>query len=89
VNNKKNNSRKCSEKLIKKKSKSVIQKSNQDISKSININEDDFAMVDAYVDDVKGKLIIDICSNLCIVTKEYFDRFPGNYEQAGVNRRVI
>jgi len=40
-------------------------------------------MVDASVDGVLGKLLIDCCSNLSIVTKQYFEKLPGEYETVG------
>ena len=41
--------------------------------------EEDIAMVDASVDGIPGKLLIDSCSNLNIITKQYFDKLPNEY----------
>ena len=46
-------------------------------------------MVDASVDGVLGKLLIDCCSNLSIVTKQYFEKLPGEYETVGKSRGRI
>jgi len=59
------------------------------ISKSNEVAEEDLAMVDASVDGVLGKLLIDSCSNLSIVTKQYFDKLPGEYETVGKSRGRI
>ena len=34
--------------------------------------EEDLAMVDASVDEVPGKLLVESCSDLSIVTKQFF-----------------
>jgi len=46
-------------------------------------------MVDACVDGVLGKLLIDSCSNLSIVTKHYFEKLPVEYEAVGKSRGRI
>jgi len=46
------------------------------ISKCKEVQEDDIARVDASVDGVPSKLLIDSCSNLSIITKRYLDKLP-------------
>jgi len=54
------------------------------ISKSNELAEEDLAMVDASVDEVLVKTFNwNSCSNLSIVTKQYFDKLPGEYETVG------
>ena len=55
------------------------------ISKSKEVSDEDIAMVDASVDGIPGKLLIDSCSNLNIITKKYFDQLPNEYEQIGIS----
>ena len=55
------------------------------VSKNNEITEDDIAMVDASVDGVPGKLLIDSCSNLSIITKKYLDKLPKEYETLGIS----
>ena len=61
------------------------------ISESNKIDEEDFAMVDPSVDEVKGqeKFQLILCSNLSIVTKQYFEKMPGEYETVGKSRGRI
>jgi len=59
------------------------------VSKRKNIDEDDIAMVDASVDGVPGKLLIDTCSNLSIMTKQFYNKLPNSYEQIGTSRGRI
>ena len=49
------------------------------ISKSNEVDEEDLAVVDASVDGVLRKLLIDSCSNLSITTKHYFEKLFGEY----------
>jgi len=54
-------------------------------SKSKEINEDDIAMVDVSVEGIKGKALIDSCSNLSIITKQFLNKLPSNYEPVGIS----
>jgi len=54
-------------------------------SKSHEPHEDDIAMVDITVEGVKGKALIDSCSNLSIITKQFLDRLPSHYEPIGIS----
>jgi len=45
--------------------------------------------MNASVDGVPGKLLIDTCSNLSIMTKQFFDKLPNSYKQIGMSRRRI
>ena len=54
-------------------------------SKNIEPNEDDIAMVDVEVDGVKGKALMDSCSNLNIVTQQFLDKLPTTYEPIDVS----
>jgi len=54
-------------------------------SKNIEPNEDDIAMVDIVVDGVKGKTLMDFCSNLNIVTQQFLDKLPTTYEPIDVS----
>ncbi|KAG4084961.1 hypothetical protein H8356DRAFT_1376152, partial [Neocallimastix lanati (nom. inval.)] len=47
--------------------------------------EDDVAMVDITVDGVKGKALVDSCSNLSIITKQFLDKLPNKYEPIGIS----
>ena len=49
------------------------------------IQEDDIAMVDCTVEGIKGKLLIDSCSNLNIITRKYLDKIPRNFEPIGIS----
>jgi len=42
-------------------------------------------MVDVIVDGVRGKALIDSCSNLSIITKQFLDKLPYQYEPIGVS----
>jgi len=55
------------------------------VSKSREPQEDDIAMVDMKVDGVKGKALIDSCSNLSIITKQFLDKLPHEYEPIGIS----
>ena len=55
------------------------------ISKSKEVSEEDIAMVDVSVDGVKGKLLIDSCSNLSIISKKFLNKLPNEYEPIGVS----
>jgi len=59
------------------------------ISKSNEVAEEDLAMVDVSVNGVLGKHLIDSCSNLSILTKQYFEKLPGEYETVGKSRARI
>jgi len=52
-------------------------------SKSTEITEEDIAMVDASVDGVSGKLLIDTCSNLNIMSQKYYNSLPYQYTVVG------
>jgi hypothetical protein len=54
-------------------------------SKHHEPQEDDIAMVDVIVDGVRGKALIDSCSNLSIITKQFLDKLPYQYEPIGVS----
>ena len=54
-------------------------------SKSREAQEEDVAMVDISVEGVKGKALIDSCSNLSIITKQFLDRLPSKYEPIGIS----
>ena len=54
-------------------------------SKSKEANEEDIAMVDVLVEGVKGKALIDSCSNLSIITKQYLEKLPSKYEPIGIS----
>jgi len=54
-------------------------------SKNRRPNKDDIAMVDITVHDIKGKALIDACSNLSIITKQYLDKIPVELESVGVS----
>ncbi|OUM64785.1 hypothetical protein PIROE2DRAFT_42202, partial [Piromyces sp. E2] len=47
--------------------------------------EEDIAMVDITVKSVKGKTLIDSSSNLSIITKQFLDKIPINYEPIGIS----
>ena len=59
------------------------------VSKSKEAQEEDIAMVNASVDGVPGKLLIDSCSNLNIITKRYLDKLPTQYDPIGISRGTI
>ena len=59
------------------------------ISKSNEVAEEDLAMIDASVDEIQGKLLIDYWSNFCIITKQYFEKLPVEYERLGNSRGRI
>jgi len=46
-------------------------------------------MVDVIVYGVRGKALIDSCSNLSIITKQFLDILPYQYEPIGVSARRI
>ena len=54
-------------------------------SKRREPKEDDIAMIDIVVDGVPGKALIDSCSNLSIITKQYLDKLPNKYEPIGIS----
>jgi len=58
-------------------------------SKCQEVQEEDIAMVDVTVEDVPGKALIDSCSNLNIITRNFYNKLPGNYETVGVSRGRI
>lgn len=55
------------------------------VSKSREPQEDDIAMVDIKVDGIKGKALIDSCSNLSIITKQFLDKLPNEYDPIGIS----
>jgi len=59
------------------------------VSKSKEVNEDDIAMIDISVEGVKGKALIDSCSNLSIITKQFLDKLPSKYSPVGISRGRI
>ena len=59
------------------------------ISKSKETSEEDIAMVDVTVDEIPGKALIDSCSNLNVITKKFYEKLPGNYEEVGISRGRI
>ena len=54
-------------------------------SKNLEPQEDDIAMVDIKVDGVKGKALMDSCSNLSIITQQFLDKLPKKYEPVDVS----
>ena len=54
-------------------------------SKNLEPNEDDIAMVDVEVDGIKGKALMDSCSNLNIVTQQFLDKLPVKYEPIDIS----
>ena len=46
-------------------------------------------MVDVTVDEIPGKAPIDSCSNLNVITKKFYEKLPGNYEEVGISRGKI
>eukprot|EP00833_Pecoramyces_ruminatium_P012634 jgi/Orpsp1_1/1186666/evm.model.d7180000052401.1 len=58
-------------------------------SKRKEAEDQDIAMVDATIDGIAGKLLVDNCSNLSIMTKSYYEKLPQQYEQVGVSRGRI
>ena len=54
-------------------------------SKNIEPSEDDIAMVDVKVDGVEGKALMDSCSNLSIVTQQFLDKLPVEYEPIDIS----
>jgi len=58
-------------------------------SKSREVSEDDIAMVDITVEGVKGKALIDSCSNLSIITKQFLEKLPSVYQPIGISRGRI
>jgi len=55
------------------------------ISKSHEAQEEDIAMVDITVDGVRGKALIDSCSNLGVITKKFLEKLPYEYEAFGIS----
>ena len=55
------------------------------ISKHHEPQEDDITMVDVIVDGVRGKALINSCSNLNIITKQFLDKLPYQNEPIGVS----
>ncbi len=51
--------------------------------------EEDIAMVDVTVEGVSGKALIDSCSNLSIITKQFLDKLPSEYEPIDISRGRI
>jgi len=47
-------------------------------------NEDDLSIVLASVDNVENKLLIDSGSNLNLISSNYFNSLPGEYETVGI-----
>ena len=58
-------------------------------SKNKEPKEDDIAMVDVTVEGVKGKALIDSCSNLNIITNQFLRKLPSVYEPIGISRGRI
>jgi len=58
-------------------------------SKSKEPDENDIAMVDVLVDGVKGKALIDSCSNLNIVTRKFLNKLPTKYQPVGISHGRI
>ena len=58
-------------------------------SKSKEPKEDDIAMVDVTIEGVKGKTLIDSCSNLKIITNQFLRKLPSVYEPVGISRGRI
>ena len=58
-------------------------------SKCKEIKEEDIAMVDIAVEGVKGKALIDSCSNLSIITRKFLNKLPSYYEPIGISRGRI
>jgi len=51
--------------------------------------EEDIAMVDVTVEGVSGKALIDSCSNLSIITQQFLDKLPSEYEPIDISRGRI
>jgi len=52
------------------------------------VNNEDLAMVRAEVDNVSARLLIDTCSNLNVVTKEFLSKI-NNYTEVGLEKGKI
>jgi len=55
------------------------------VSKSHEAQKEDIAMVDITVDGVRGKALIDSCSNLGVITKKFLEKLPYEYEAVGIS----
>jgi len=51
--------------------------------------EEDLAMVDASVDEVPGKLLVESCSDLSIVTKQFFFFFKKLSDEYKTNEKSL
>ena len=54
-------------------------------SKNLEPNKDDIAMVDVEVDGIKGKALMNSCSNLNIITQQFLDKLPVKYEPIDIS----
>eukprot|EP00833_Pecoramyces_ruminatium_P008003 jgi/Orpsp1_1/1182035/evm.model.c7180000079596.2 len=54
-------------------------------SKCKEAKDDDIAMVDITIEGIKGKALIDSCSNLSIITKKFLDKLPSQYKPVGIS----
>jgi len=55
-----------------------------EIKNNNNFKEDDLGIVLASVDNVENKLLVDSGSNLNLISVDYFNSLPGQYETVGV-----
>ena len=55
-----------------------------EIKNNNNFKEDDLGIVLASVDNIKNKLLVDSGSNLNLISVDYFNSLPGQYETVGV-----
>lgn len=59
------------------------------ISKKREVLEEDIAIVEATVDNVTCRLLVDSGSNLNIVSSRFFNSLPGEYKSAGISKGRI
>jgi len=55
-----------------------------EIKNNNNFKEDDLGIVLASVDNIENKLLIDSGSNLNLISVDYFNSLPGQYETVGI-----
>ena len=65
------------------------EENNQNKIENTKFHSDDLGIVNASVDDTKGRLLIDSGSNLNLVSTSYINSLPGTYEQVSICRGRI